>query len=130
MSKYTEAKSITPETRKAVLRRQGNRSISGAYLTEDTASFHHFVPRSNAKNGGGGVGYEWNIIALTFDEHRAVHDHQDIKIGKRVRYTYEQFITLMRNHLIINYENWSEANCKYKKHLTEEEYGVVRRTRI
>lgn len=125
MSNYTKAKSITLETRKAVLDRQGNRSISGAYLTEGTASFHHYVERSS-----GGVGYEWNIVALTFEEHRAVHDHQDIKIGKRVLYTYKQFITLMRNHLIINYENWSEDRCKYKKRLLEEEYGVVRRTRL
>lgn len=125
MSNYTKAKSITLETRKAVLERQNYKSISGCYLTESTASFHHYVERSS-----GGVGYEWNIVALTFEEHRAVHDHQDIKIGKRVLYTYKQFITLIRNHLIINYENWSEDRCKYKKRLLEEEYGVVRRTRL
>lgn len=125
MSKYTEAKTITLETRKSVLDRQNHRSISGRYLTEDTASFHHYVERSS-----GGVGYEWNIVALTFEEHRAIHDHQPIKIGKRVLYTYDQFITLIRNHLIINYEGWSEEKCKYKKYLEEQEYGVVRRTRF
>lgn len=122
---YKEAKSITPETRKAVLERQGNKSISGRYLSDGTASFHHYVERSSS-----GVGYEWNIVALTFDEHRAIHDHQDIKMGKRILYTYDQFQTLIRNHLIINYEGWSEDKCKYRKHLLEEEYGVVRRTRI
>lgn len=125
MSKYTEAKSITNETRNAVLERQHNKSISGRYLTDGTASFHHYVERSSS-----GVGYEWNIVALTFEEHRAVHDHKPIMVGKRILYTYEQFCTLMRNHLIINYVDWSEDKCKYKKHLLEEEYGVVRRTRL
>ena len=125
MGKYIEAKSITLETRKAVLERQNHRSISGAYLTEGTASFHHFVERSS-----GGVGYEWNIVALTFEEHRAIHDHQPIKVGRRVLYTYDQFITLIRNHLIISYEGWSEDKCKYRKYLEESEYGVVRRTRL
>lgn len=125
MARYTEAKSITPETRKAVLERQGGKSISGRYLTEGTASFHHYIERSS-----GGVGYEWNIVALTFDEHRAIHDHQDIKIGKRVLYTYDQFQTLIRNHLIINYDGWSEKACHYRKYASEEQYGVTRRTRI
>lgn len=125
MSKYTEAKTITLETRKSVLDRQNHRSISGRYLTEDTASFHHFVERSS-----GGVGYEWNIVALTFEEHRAIHDHQPIKIGKRVLYTYDQFITLIRNHLIINYDGWSEKSCKYRKYASEEQYGVTRRTHL
>lgn len=125
MAKYKEAKSITPECRRAVLERQHNKSISGVFLTEGTASFHHYVERSS-----GGVGYEWNIVALTFEEHRAVHDHQDIKMGKRVLYTYDQFITLIRNHLIINYENWSEKSCKYRKYASEEEYGIIRRIRL
>ena len=125
MAKYKEAKQITLQTRKSVLERQHYRSISGRYLDESTASFHHYIERSSS-----GVGYEWNIIALTFEEHRAVHDHQPIKVGKRILYTYDQFCTLMRNHLIINYENWSEDLCKYHKHLLEEEYGVVRRTRL
>ena len=125
MGRYKEAKSITPECRKAVLERQHYKSISGMYLTEGTASFHHYIERSSS-----GVGYEWNIVALTFEEHRAIHDHQPIKWGKRVLYTYDQFQTLIRNHLIINYENWSEDRCKYKKHLLEEEYGVIPRTRL
>ena len=125
MGKYVEAKSITLETRKTVLERQNHRSISGAYLTEGTASFHHFVERSS-----GGVGYEWNIVALTFEEHRAIHDHQPIKVGRRVLYTYDQFITLIRNHLIISYDGWTEDKCKYRKYLEESEYGVVRRTRL
>ena len=97
---FKEAKQITTDTRRAVLERQNYKSISGRYLTEESASFHHYVERSSS-----GVGYEWNIVALTFEEHRAIHDHQPIKWGKRVLYTYDQFITLIRNHLIIHYEN-------------------------
>ena len=122
---FKEAKQITADTRRAVLGRQDYKSISGRYLTEDSASFHHYVERSSS-----GVGYEWNIVALTFEEHRAIHDHQPIKIGKRVLYTYDQFITLIRNHLIINYEGWSEEKCKYRKYLEEQEYGVTRRTHL
>lgn len=124
MGRYLEAKTITPDTRRAVLERQHNKSISGRYLTEGTASFHHYVERSSS-----GVGYEWNIVALTFEEHRAVHDHQPIKVGKRVLYTYDQFITLIRNHLVINYEGWSENCCKFHKGWEIEDYGVIRRTR-
>ena len=125
MSKVKQAKSISLETRKSVLERQHYRSISGRYISESNASLHHFVERSS-----GGIGYEWNIVALTFEEHRAVHDHQPIKMGKRVLYTYDEFQTLMRNHLIINYENWSEQKCKFQKRLTEEEYGISRRTKL
>ena len=120
---FKEAKQITTDTRRAVLERQNYKSISGRYLTEESASFHHFVERSAS-----GLGYEWNIVALTFEEHRAIHDHQPIKWGKRVLYTYDQFITLIRNHLILNYENWSEKKCKYHKGWEQEDYGIVRRT--
>ena len=120
---FKEAKQITTDTRRAVLERQHYKSISGRYLSEESASFHHYVERSSS-----GVGYEWNIVALTFEEHRAIHDHQPIKWGKRVLYTYDQFITLIRNHLIINYENWSEKGCKYHKGWEIEDYGIVRRT--
>ena len=121
MSKFTQAKEISEETKKAVLERQGYRSVSNAYLNERTASFHHFVPRSSS-----GVGYEWNIIALTFDEHRAVTDVKPIKVNGRIRYTYDEFQTIMRNHLLLRYKNWSIENCKYKKYKTEQEYGVER----
>lgn len=129
MARYKEAKSITPETRKAVLERQGGTSISGRYLTEGTASFHHYVERSS-----GGVGYEWNIVALTFEEHRAVHDKRPILVdpyrSKQILYEHKRFVEKMREHLMENYINWSEDNCKYKKRLLEQDYGIVRRTRL
>lgn len=121
-SKQTQAKEISIETKRAVLERQGGQSISWVALSIETASFHHYISR-----GSGGVGYEWNIIALTPEEHRAVHDHQPIKVYGRERYTWSQFKTLMRNHLIINYEGWSEDKCKYQKYLEKDEYGVRRR---
>ena len=118
---FNRAKEISEATRKAVLLRQGSRSISGAYINENTASFHHFIPRSSS-----GVGYEWNIVAITFDEHRAVTDYKPIKVNGKIRYTYDEFQTLMRNHLILRYKNWSVENCKYKKYKSEQEYGVER----
>lgn len=121
MSGYVNAKEISDKTKKAVLERQGYRSITNAYLTENNASFHHYVPRSSS-----GVGYEWNIVALTFDEHRAVHDHLPVKVNGRVRYSPEEMDTLMRNHLILRYKNWSRDNCKYKKRKSEAEYGIER----
>lgn len=121
MSKYVQTKEISDKTKKAVLERQGYRSITNAYLNERTASFHHYIHRSAS-----GIGYEWNIVALTFDEHRAVHDHQPIKVNGRVRYTYEEMDTLMRNHLILHYRNWSVDNCKYKKRMSEADYKVER----
>lgn len=121
MSTFNNTKEISEATKKNVMTRQGGRSVSGAYLTEKTASFHHYIARSAS-----GVGYEWNIVALTFDEHRAVHDHQPIKVNGKVRYTWEEFHTLMHNHLALRYRNWSEDKCKYKKRLTEEEYGIER----
>ena len=121
MTDFNRSKEISDNTKKAVMERQGYRSISNAFLTEQTASFHHFVPRSSS-----GVGYEWNVVALTFDEHRAIHDHQPIKVNGRERYSWEEFQTLMRNHLLLRYTNWSVANCKYRKHADYEDYGVER----
>lgn len=120
-SKLTATKEITRDTKEKVLERQHHRSISGVALPS-SAEFHHYIFRSAS-----GVGFEWNVIALTPEEHRAVHDRQPIKVNGRVRYQPDEFDTLMRNHLIINYSGWSVDNCKYKKYKDEEEYGVVRR---
>ena len=121
MSGYVQSKEISDKTKTAVLIRQGYRSVSKAFLTKESASFHHFIARSSS-----GVGYEWNIVALTFDEHRAVHDHQPIKVNGKVYYTWDEFQTIMRNHLVLRYKNWSEDNCKYKKRMSEADYKVER----
>lgn len=115
-SKATRMKAISMETKKEVLERQDYRSISGAYLGDDV-NFHHVISR-----GGSGVGLAFNIVALTFDEHRAVHDHQDIKVNGRKRYTWEEFQILMKNHLKIEYPGWNEEACHYKKYWEAQDY--------
>ena len=108
-SKLTKAKEISETTKKIVLERQNNKSISGVPLTIQTADFHHVRPRSSS-----GVGYEWNIVAITREEHRLLHDKQDIKLYGRTRWTWQEFETLIKNHLKIKYHNWTWEKCKYQ----------------
>ena len=114
-------KEIDSSTRKAVLERQNNRSISGAWLGNG-AEFHHAIH----SRGASGVGYEWNIVALTPEEHMAVHEGADIKINGRIRYKNKEFRTLIRNHLLLNYANWSEDKCLVHKGWSKEDYHVAR----
>lgn len=118
-SNYTKAKEISLKTKENVLKRQSNKSISGASLYNNNVDFHHVVFRSSS-----GVGYEWNIVALTSDEHRALHDKNIIEVNGRVRYTWQEFNTLIRNHLKIKYPNWSEEKCKYHKYWKETDYEI------
>lgn len=118
-SNYTRAKEISLKTKENVLKRQSNKSISGASLYNSNVEFHHVVFRSSS-----GVGYEWNIVALTSDEHRALHDKQDINVNGRVRYTWQEFEILIKNHLKIKYPNWSEDKCKYHKYWKEDDYEI------
>lgn len=120
-SKATITKEITNETKLKVLERQHRRSLSGAVLTT-SVEFHHYIYRSAS-----GIGFEWNVIALTPEEHRAVHDHKPIRINGKIRYMPDEFDTLMRNHLILNYEGWTVDKCKYHKYWEEEDYEVNRR---
>lgn len=118
-SKLTKAKEISLETKKKVLERQHYRSISGVALHEGNMDFHHVIFRSDS-----GIGYEWNIVCITSEEHRLFHDHCDIKVNGRNRYTYEEFGILMKNHLKLNYEGWSEDKCRFHKYWDEEDYEV------
>lgn len=118
-SKFTIAKEITKETKEKVLKRQKGLSISGVQLTPYNVEFHHYVYRSNS-----GVGYEWNIVALTSEEHRAIHDKQDIKVYGKVRYTYDEFITLIGNHLKLKYYGWTLEKCKYHKFWEIKDYEI------
>ena len=121
-SKLTKAKEISFETKQKVLDRQGNRSVSGVYLAPWNTDFHHVVYRSAS-----GVGFEWNIVALTKEEHRWVHDHQPILVNGAKRYTWDEFNILMKNHLKLHYEGWSEERCKVRKYAEESDYGVTRK---
>jgi len=120
-SRQAKAKEVSPETKLKVLQRQNGKSISGAYLFPYKTEFHHLITR-----GSGGVGYEWNIVALTSEEHRAVHDRQPIQIYGRLRFTCEEFQALMRNHMKTHYTGWSERKCRYVKGWEEEDYEVKR----
>ena len=119
-SNFTKAKEITPKTKGNVLKRQNNRSISGTLLT-DNAEYHHVIYRSSS-----GVGYEWNIVAITPDEHRALHDKKDIYVNGRKRYSWQEFEILCKNHLKLKYRNWSESKCKYHKYWKEADYEIER----
>lgn len=124
-SKLTKAKEISFETKQKVLDRQGNRSITGVYLAPWNTDFHHVIYRSES-----GIGYEWNIVALTKEEHRLFHDHQPIPVNGRVRYSWDEFNILMKNHLKLRYENWTEDNCRFRKYAEEKDYQVTRKDMI
>lgn len=123
-SKQAQVKEISEQTKREVLERQGYRSPSGASL-HGNAEFHHFIFRSS-----GGVGYGWNIIAVTPDEHRAIHDHKPIVVYGKERFSWNEFQTIMRNHLIIHYHGWSEEKCKYHKFWDKENYHVTPRIKL
>lgn len=91
-------------------------------LSPNNVEFHHVIYRSDS-----GIGYEWNIVALTRDEHRWVHDHQPIMVNGRVRYSWDEFNIIMKNHLKKMYEGWSEYSCRFHKYWEEKDYGVTRR---
>lgn len=124
-SKLTKVKEISQETKLKVWDRQQGRSISGVALSPYNVEFHHVIPRSDS-----GIGYEWNIVAITFDEHRWVHDGCPIKVNRRDRYSNIEFKILMKNHLKLHYEGWSEEKCKFHKYWNEDDYGVIRKDMV
>lgn len=92
-------------------------------LSPYNVEFHHVIYRSS-----GGIGAEWNVVCLTKDEHRWVHDHQPIMVNGKVRYTWDEFNILMKNHLKKMYEGWTEDKCRYcRSKSTAEDYGIKRR---
>lgn len=120
-SNQTKAKEISEATRRKVYERQKGRSISGAFLHSGNIEYHHAIFRGNQ-----GIGYEWNIVAITSEEHRALHDKQPIVVNGRIRYTWQEFDSLIKNHLKLNYSGWSEEKCKYHKYWEEADYEVKR----
>lgn len=122
ITKITE---ISQETRKIVLERQNNISPLGQWLGRGV-EFHHVCTSGLGEKG---VGYEWNVVALTPEEHRCITDHKPIFINGKQRYTYEEAITLIKNHLKMNYGKWSEDKCKVHKGWEEKDYGIKRITK-
>lgn len=116
-SKLSQAKEISIETKYEVLERQHWRSISGVAITKDNVSFHHVISRGN-----GGIGLAFNIVAITPNEHRWYHDHADIMVNGRKRYTWIEFDILMKNHLKLKYPYWNENACKYHKMWDVKDY--------
>lgn len=119
-NKQTE---ISNETRQEVYQRQKGFSPFGNWLG-NSCDYHHVV---NSGLGVKGVGYEWNIIALTREEHRSIHDHQPIKVNGLIKYTYEEAITIMKNHLKICYPNWCEEKCKVHKGWEIKDYKIIKK---
>lgn len=95
-----KSKDVFETVKQKVLKRQNNLSISGVWLGNGV-NYHHIKPRSH-----GGLGIEENIVALTPLEHRELHDHQSITVNGKKYYTYDEFQTLIRNHMRRNYKNW------------------------
>ena len=120
---YKRAKEISEKTKEKVLKRQEGRSITGVMLYPGNTDFHHVRFRSDS-----GVGYEWNVVAITREEHSCYHDHLPIKVNGRERYTWDEFNTLIKNHLILRYKNWEWDKCRYHKYWKEEDYGIVARS--
>jgi len=117
-SKLTKAKEISPQTKQEVLERQGYRSITGVYIPDiQHGSFHHVISR-----GCEGVGLAFNVVALTPEEHRWVHDESPIKVNGKNRYSAIEFEILMKNHLKLHYPNWREEYCMFQKYYEEKDY--------
>lgn len=122
---FTKAKQISMETKRKVWERQKGRSILSYLPISIEECCCHFVGR-----GVSGVGYEWNIIGLTQEEHRLLDENKPIKVNGRDRYTNKEAQTLIRNHLILNYDGWALEKCKYHKYWEEKDYGIVARTTV
>lgn len=119
---YTKAKQISQETKQKVYDRQNGKSVlSGLAITKEMCCCH-FIGR-----GLGGVGYEWNIIGLTPEEHRQLDLNQTIYVGKMPRWTNKEAHIIIQNHLNLNYNGWSIEKCKYQKYKKEEDYEVTRK---
>ena len=117
---------ISNDTRQIVYERQKGFSPFGNWLGT-SCDYHHVV---NSGLGVKGVGYEWNIVALTREEHRSIHDKQPIKVNGIKKYSYDEAITIIKNHLKINYIGWGEEKCKVHKGFDKEDYKVIRRGKL
>lgn len=119
-SRQTKVKGITQATKEKVWRRQKGLSILSNRPITVAQCCCHYIGR-----GVRGVGYEWNIVGLTPEEHRLLDENKPIPVNNRKRWTNAEAQILIKNHLILNYIGWSEEACEYDKYkFSEEEYGV------
>lgn len=120
---YTKAKQITMDTKKRVWERQGGKSVISNYPITVEMCCCHYIGRGEDS----GVGYEWNVVGLTPEEHQLLDQNKNLVRNGRVWYTNEQMQTIIRNHLIENYVGWTREKCSYHKYWKEEDYKVIRR---
>lgn len=124
-SKRTKALEIDYQTKLNVWNRQNGRSLFAPYrpITVEMCCCH-YISRAN-----GGLGEEWNIFGCYqtswFNEHY-MFDGQ-LNIDNNLNLTRDEMKTVVRNHLLRNYSNWSEDNCKYKKYKEISDYEVKRK---
>lgn len=124
-SKKTKSHEISLETKKKVWERQNGRSLFAPYrpITIEMCCCH-YVSRAN-----NGLGTEWNIFGCYqspwLNEH-LMYDGQ-INIDKNLNLTRDEMKTVVRNHLVRNYDRWSEEDCKYQKYKDIAEYEVKRK---
>jgi len=122
-SKLTKAKEITSKTKQIVWERQNGVSIlSGIAITKEMCCCH-YVGRGEKS----GVGYEWNIVGLTPQEHFQLDNNMPIEVNGRIRYTNEQAQTIIGNHLKLHYNGWTREKCSYIKYFDEKDYGITRK---
>ena len=123
---FTKAKQITPATKQKVWERQKGRSIiSGLPITVEMCCCH-FIGRGEKS----GVRYEWNIVGLTPEEHRALDENKPLIVNKRERFSNREMQTIIHNHLVENYEGWTLAKCSYHKYWGEKDYDVKKRNSL
>ena len=114
---YTKAKGITLQTKEKVFKRQHGRSLLSNIPITVNQCCCHVLGR-----GRGGVGYEWNIIGLTYNEHRLLDENKPI-----YGVSNDEVVERIKDYLRSEYDGWSEEKCHYHKYFKEADYGVTRR---
>lgn len=122
---YTKAKKITQKTKQAVYERQKGRSILSGIPISISMCCCHFVGRGEKS----GVGYEWNIVGLTPEEHMFLDQNKPMWFyinGNVKALTNAEMQQKIEQHLKENYIGWSREKCSYHKYWEEKDYEVYR----
>lgn len=122
---FTKAKQITQKTKQAVYERQKGRSILSGQPITISMCCCHFVGRGEKS----GVGYEWNIVGLTPEEHMMLDQNRPLWIYKSNSVTKlenSEMHQMIEEHLKENYNGWSKEKCSYHKYWEEKDYEVYR----
>ena len=98
------------------MERQDGLSITGRSLGNGV-NYHHIVSK-----GSEGVGYEFNVIALTPDEHIAYHRGSAVLTEFKTIRNRKEFDQFIDDYMKNFYPNWSRSKCKYVPGWSEEDY--------